>query len=140
MCRRSSGLTLPLVKDAAASADELKVKQALLDLIDRGKNIDGKHYPYSPSFAGAKNERSILQEAIEVIRGAMAAGEWRAADLEPIARHHIETMKTSGWLVTGDMSELMSEPGRFRKGRGLKVVWAATPWPNTNTDQDDRSE
>jgi hypothetical protein len=41
-------------------------------------------------------------------------------------------MKTEGWLIVGDMKELMSEPGRFRKGRDLKVDWARTPWPNTN--------
>jgi hypothetical protein len=48
-------VTLPLVMDAAARADDLKVKRALLDLIHRGKEIDEKHYPYSPSLAGAKN-------------------------------------------------------------------------------------
>ena len=133
-------VTLPLVKDTAALADELKVKRAFLDLIHRGKNIDGNHYPYSPSLAGAKNERSILRDAVEVIRGEMAAGEWRPADLETIIRHHIETMKTSGWLVVGERTELMPKPGRLRKGRGLKVVWAATPWPKAAGDQDDRSE
>jgi hypothetical protein len=120
-------VTLPLVKDAAALADELKVKRALLDVIQRGKEIDGKHYPYSPSLAGAKNERSLLQDAIEVARGEMAADKWGAAELEAIAKHHIDRMRASGWLVVGEMAELMPDPGRFRKGRGLKVVWAATP-------------
>ena len=43
-------------------------------------------------------------------------------------------MKTEGWIVVGDMKELMSEPGRFRKGRGLKVDRARTPWANASTD------
>jgi hypothetical protein len=56
--------TLPLVKDAALQADELIVQRALLDLIHQGKEIDAKHYPYSPSLAGAKNERSLLEDLI----------------------------------------------------------------------------
>ena len=133
-------VTSPLVKDAAALADELKVKRALLDLIHRGEEIDGKYYPYSSSFAGAKNERSLLQDAIHVIRGVMAVGEGQADYLEFIAKNHINTMSNSGWLVVGAMAELVSDPGRFRKGRGLKVVWAMTPWPKAAADQDDRSE
>jgi hypothetical protein len=69
----------------------------------------------------------------------MAAGELQPT-LEAFAKYHIDTMKNSRWLAVGDMAELMSDPGRFRKGRGLKVVWAVTPWPKAAADQDDRSE
>jgi AAA domain len=123
-------VTLPLQKDAAATADDLKIKRALLHLIDRGKIIDGKPYPYSPSLAGAKNERGLLRDAIDIVRSAMAVGDWRPADFETMTKHHIATMMKDGWLVGGAVEELTSKPGRFRKGRGLKVVWGLTPWPS----------
>jgi len=123
-------ITLPLLKDAAATAEDLKIKRVLLNLIDRGKIIDGKPYPYSPSLAGAKNERGLLQDAINVVRNEMAICEWRPTDLKTVTKHHVDTMSAKGWLAVGAMEELTSNPGRFRKGRGLKVVWSLTPWPS----------
>jgi hypothetical protein len=51
-------------------------------------------------------------------------------DLEVTTKRAIATMKKQDWLVTEDMKELMPNPGPFRKGRGLRVDWARTPWPN----------
>jgi hypothetical protein len=56
-------VTLPLMNNAAATADDQKVRRALLDLVGGGKIIDGQSYPYSPSIAGAKNERALLDDA-----------------------------------------------------------------------------
>jgi hypothetical protein len=124
---------LPLLNNAAATADDLKVRRALLDLVGSGKIIDGQSYPYSPSIAGAKNERALLEDAMAAVGNATAPRQWGSADLEAVTKRTIEKMKTEGWLVVGDMKELMSEPGRFRKGRGLKVDRARTPWRNEST-------
>jgi hypothetical protein len=35
-------------------------------------------------------------------------------------------MKADGWLVEEEI-----KTGRFRRGRGLTVDWASTPWPHT---------
>ena len=50
-------MNLPLLNSAAATADDQKIRDAILDLVDRGKMIDGQSYPYSPSLAGARNKR-----------------------------------------------------------------------------------
>ena len=64
---------------------------------------------------------------------ATAPRQWAPGDLEAVTKRTIEKMKDEGWLVVGDMKDLMSEPGRFRKGRGLKADWARTPWPTAST-------
>jgi hypothetical protein len=124
---------LPLSNNVSAAGDDLKVRRALLNLVAGGKIIDGRPYPYSPSIAGAKNERAILDDAMAAVVNAMAPQQWSPADLEAVTKRTIEKMETEGWLVVGDMKELMSDPGRFRKGRGLKVDWARTPWPTTSS-------
>lgn len=55
---------LPIQPSGSASADDMKIDAAILDLVDRGKEIDGQAYPYSPSLAGAKNERAFLPDAM----------------------------------------------------------------------------
>ena len=125
---------LPLPNNRSAAGDDPKVRRALLDLVAGGKKIDGQFYPYSPSIAGAKNERALLDDAMAVVAKAMAPRQWGPADLEAVTKRAIETLKHDGWLVEGDMKDLMSEPGRFRRGRGLKVVWALTPWPDTDAE------
>jgi hypothetical protein len=126
-------VNLPLLNNVSTAGDDLKVRRALLDLVARGKIIDGHSYPYSSSIAGAKNERAILDEATAAVANATAPRQWAPADLEAVTKRTIEKMKDEAWLVVGDMKELMSEPGRFRKGRGLKVDWASTPWPTAST-------
>jgi hypothetical protein len=127
---------LPLLNNASTAGDDLKVRRALLDLVARGKVIDGQSYPYSPSIAGAKNERALLDDAIAAVRNATASQQWGAGDLEAVTKRTIDKMKTEGSLIVGDMTGLMSNPGRFRKGRGLKVEWSRTPWSNANTAAD----
>ena len=51
-------VNLALLSNAAATADDQKIRRAILDLVKRGKVIDGQSYPYSPSLAGADNERA----------------------------------------------------------------------------------
>jgi len=61
-----------------------------------------------------------------VVGNATAPRQWAPADLEAVTKRTIDKMKTEGWLVVGDMKDLMPEPGRFRKGRGLAVDRAHT--------------
>jgi hypothetical protein len=118
---------LPLQNNAPAADDDLKVKRALLALIARGKMIDGQSYPYSPSLAGAQNARELLDDAMAVVAKATASRELGPADLEAVTKRAIETMKNDGWLIEGDMTDLSSKPGRFRRGRGLTVDKAHAP-------------
>ena len=46
-------INLSLLQTAAVTTDDQKIRDAILDLIRRGKMIDGQSYPYSPSLAGA---------------------------------------------------------------------------------------
>jgi hypothetical protein len=119
---------------AAATVDEQKIQRAILDIVARGKIIEGQSYPYSPRDVGAKNERTLLHDAIAAVRNATAPRQWSPGDLEAVTKRAIDKIKNEGGIVVGDMKDLMSEPGRFRKGRGLKVDWARTPWPNTSAD------
>jgi hypothetical protein len=122
--------SLPLLNNASAAGDDLKVKRALLDLVARGKIIAGQSYPYSPSIAGAKNERALLDDAMTVVGNATAPRNWGPADLKAVTQRAIDKMKTQGWLIEDDMKKLVPKPKRFSKGRGLKVDWERTPWPN----------
>ena len=56
-----------------------KYGDAILDLVDRGKMIDGQSYPYSPSLAGAQNERALLDDAMAAVAerdGAPPMASW----------------------------------------------------------------
>ena len=99
-------------------------------MIARGKMIDGQPYPYSPSLAGAKNKRALLDDAMAAVPTRRRPGIGLLATSKPHNRA-IKKMKDEGWLIEEDMKELMSDPGRFRKGRGLRVDRARTPWPST---------
>ena len=46
------------ISTAPASASDLETRREILDLVDRGKIIDGKSYPYSLNATGAKNRRA----------------------------------------------------------------------------------
>jgi hypothetical protein len=41
-------------------------------------------------------------------------------------------MLAAGWLLKDQVKNLTADPGPYRKGSGLKVVWAATPWPKAD--------
>lgn len=113
---------LPIQPSGSASADDMKIDAAILDLVDSGKEIDGQAYPYSPSLAGAKNERAFLADAMVAVANATASRQWALVDLEAAIKTAINRMQADGRLVIEDMEDLMSKPGRFRRGRGLKAV------------------
>jgi hypothetical protein len=97
--------------------------------------IDGKPYPYSPSTAGADNERAILDDAMAAVVTATAPQEWRPDDLKAVTAGVIKKMKTEGLLVAKNMKELAPGPGRFRRGRGLTVHEALTPQTKESVEE-----
>ena len=63
---------LPLQNSGMGSTDQEKIRQAILNVVDRGKEIDGRLYPYSPSAAGADTTRALLPDAIAAAQAATA--------------------------------------------------------------------
>ena len=96
--------------------DDQKVRDAILDLIGRGKIIDGKAYPYSPSLAGAKNARSLLDDAMAAVTSATAPRQWHPGDLKAVIKLAISKMKVDCLLVDEKIPS-----GRFRRLRALRV-------------------
>ena len=119
-------VTLPLQSSAAATQDDQKIRDAILELIEGGKIVDGHSYPYSPSPGGASNERALLADAMAAVRTATAPRQWLSGDLEAVISDTIKNMITAGCLAVKDMKELTPAPGRFRKGRGLTVIRPST--------------
>jgi hypothetical protein len=113
---------------AVVSMDDQKIRRAILDLVARGKVIDGKVYPYSPNITGAANVRSILDDAVAAARGATAPRQWAPGDLEAVAATTIKKLLKDGTLVFGEITGT----GRFRRGQGLQV----NPSLTTNGDVD----
>jgi hypothetical protein len=101
----------------AASMDDHKIRQAILDLVARGKVIEGKVYPYSPNTTGAANVRSILDDAVAAARDATAPRQWAPGDLEAVVATTIKMLLKDGTLVPGEITGT----GRFRRGQGLQV-------------------
>jgi hypothetical protein len=108
---------LPLQASAAASMDDQKIRRAILDLVACGKVIDGKVYLYSPNTTGAKNVRSILDDAVAAARSATAPRQWAPGDLEAVVATTIKKLQEDGTLVSGEITGT----GRFRRGQGLQV-------------------
>jgi RecA/RadA recombinase len=123
-----------LLNSVSAAVDEQKIRRAILDLVDRGKIIDGEAYPYSPTLAGAKNERALLDDAMAEAASSTAPRQWDPADLKAVTSRAIDKMRTEEWLSVESMESLMSDPGRFRRRRGLRVDRSRTPWPNAASD------
>jgi hypothetical protein len=86
-------------------------------LVKRGKVIDGKAYPYSPSPAGANNIRGLLEDAIPAAKAATAPRQWAPGDLEAIVADTIKKLLKDNTL----MSSEITEKGRFRRRQGLQV-------------------
>jgi hypothetical protein len=107
---------LPLQNTVAASAEDQKIQDAILDLVERGKIIDGQSYPYSPSVAGAQNSRSLLDDAMAAVADA-TSHQWPQGDLKAATERAIAKMKGEGCLVEGQIPD----KGRFRRGRALRV-------------------
>jgi len=118
-------VTLPLVNNASVTADDQKIRRAILDLVERGRIIDGQSYPYSPNVTGATNERALLDDAVVAVANATAPQQWPRGDLQVVVKREIERLKSDKWLVEG---EKIKGP-RFRRGSTLSVDWSRTPWP-----------
>lgn len=115
-------VVLPIQPSGTATADDMKIEAAILEVVDRRKMIDGQAYPYSPSLAGATNERALLPDAVAAVANATAPRCWAPGDLEAVIKAAINKMQADGRLVVEAMAKLMPKPGRFRKARGLKAV------------------
>jgi hypothetical protein len=114
-------VSLPAAQTATATTEEQKIRDAILNLVGRGKMIEGRPYPYSPSPAGASQQRGILDDAMAAVRDATAPRHWPPEDLKAVTLATIKKMKAEGALVEKDMKDLVSDSGRFRRGRGLAV-------------------
>jgi AAA domain-containing protein len=114
---------LPLLSSAAATTDDQETRDAIRDLVDRGKIIDGQSYPYSPSLAGAQNARSLLDDAMTAVANATAPRQWHPGDLKAVTERTIAKMKEDGLLV----EEQMPSTGRFRRTLALRVDQSRIP-------------
>jgi hypothetical protein len=114
-------VTPSLLQSAPVTTEDQKIRDAILNLVQRGKIIDERSYPYSPSAGGADNERALLEDAMAAVSSSTAPRQWSPADLEAVTKGTVQKLKKEGLLVAKDLKDLTSEPGRFRKGRGLTV-------------------
>jgi hypothetical protein len=120
-------VTLPLPETAAEAANNEKIHRAILDLVDRGKLVEGEWYPYSPNVSGAKNLRAVLDDAVTAVAASTAPRQWSPDDLIAVAGTAIEKMKGDGWLYADTIAK-----GRFHGSAALYVDWGKTPWPKTD--------
>jgi hypothetical protein len=112
---------LPL--SGAVASDDQTVRRAIMDIVNRGKDIGGQFYPYSPNTTGAKNERALLDDAMAAVEAAKGP-QWQGDDLRAITERCIKSLQANGWLI----SKPITSAGRFRRGQGLHVDWSKTPW------------
>ena len=89
-----------------------------MDLVERGKMIDGQSYPYSPSLAGAQNARPVVDDAMGAVAKATAPQQWKPVDLKAAVKHAIKQMKKDD---DGRLFEEKITEGRFRNRRALRV-------------------
>jgi hypothetical protein len=125
---------LPVQSRAAGSTEEDKIRQTIIDVVDRRKLIDGKSYPYSPTSSGADNARDLLPDAIAAARSAIAPREIPPGDLEAAVKETIKSLMKEGILVSDNIKDLIPEPGRFRRGRGLRVDHSRISKGGSNAD------
>jgi len=118
---------LPAQNSAGGPNDDEKIRRAVINLVDRRKVIEGKPYPYSPSSAGADNARALLKDAMAAVRDATAPREWSTGALEGVVKDTIKELQKQKILVSDDIENLTDEPGRFRRGRGLRVDHSRIP-------------
>jgi hypothetical protein len=111
----------PALMSTSVTTDDYKIRRAISDVVDRGKVIDGKPYPYAPNTSGAENQRAVLKDAMAAVAAATAPRQWRPDDLKAVTVGTIKQMKADGLLVVKEIKELVSKPDRFRKGKGLAV-------------------
>ena len=118
-----------VMASASSTADDQKIQDAILDVVDRGKMIDGKSYPYSPSMAGAENARSLLDDAMAAVADATAPRQWHPGDLKAVTKRTIAKLKKVGVLVDAEIPT-----GRFHRRRALRVDRSAIPLPDVSSD------
>jgi hypothetical protein len=109
------------VTGSTGSSDDQKIRRAIIDIVKRGKLINGVSYPYSPTAAGADNARVLLHDALVAASAATAPRQWIPGDLEAAVESSIKVLKKEGILVSRNMKELMRHPGSFRKAKGLQI-------------------
>ena len=112
---------VPIPNGITGSTDEDKIRKSILDLVDQGKTIEGKAYPYSPSPAGADKKRALFPDAITAARTATAPRQWSPGDLEAVVKGAFKSMLAEGALVSRPLTELVPKADRFQRGRGLQV-------------------
>jgi hypothetical protein len=115
------------VLGSAPAAEDPQIRRAILDVVQRGKTIDGQSYPHSPSPAGASNKRPLLEDAMNAVATATLPRIWQSDDLKAITERTITDMKSDGWLVEYVIPDNVK---RFRGGRALRADWTKTPWPD----------
>jgi AAA domain len=107
-------VTLPLASSLSHSTDQV-IRQAIIDLVDKGKLIDGVSYPYSPNVSGAKNLRSLMDDAIVAVE-QVTGKTLQDNDLQAVVSRTIDALKADGTLT---IEPIVSQ--RFRRTSGLKV-------------------
>lgn len=122
---------LPL-STSPATADDQKVRRAILDVIAQGKLVGDRRVPYSPNISGAKNERALIDDAVAAARAATAPRTWHEADLRAVVVRAVDGLKSERALAEEEIKS-----GRFRRGRGLKVDWSRTPWAHEHSAVDE---
>jgi hypothetical protein len=115
------------IQNRGMATDQQKIRQAIVDLVDRGKAIEGRFYPYSPSAAGADNSRALLSDAIAAAQAATAPRQYSAGDLEALVKRAIKDLHREGVLVSRPVKDLVQDAGKFRKAQGLKVDRSRMP-------------
>ncbi len=109
-------VNLSVLQAAPPTPADQKIQHAILDLVDGGKMIDGVSYPYSPNLAGAKNARSLLDDAVAAVTNATAPQQWSPVDLKAIIQRTIRQMTKDGRLFDETITK-----GRFRNRQALRV-------------------
>lgn len=109
---------LPLASSLSHSTDQV-IRQAIIDLVDKGKLIDGISYPYSPNVSGAKNLRSLMDDAIVAV-GQATGNTLQGNDLQAVVSRTVDALKADGTLAIEPIGSQ-----RFRRTSGLKVNKAA---------------
>jgi hypothetical protein len=109
-------INLSVLQAAPPTPADQKIQDAILDLVDRGKMIEGQSYPYSPSLAGAKNARALLDDAMEAVATATAPQQWNPVDLKAVIQRTITQMTNDGSLFEEQITK-----GRFRNRQALRA-------------------
>jgi hypothetical protein len=104
--------------------DDQKIRRAILDVVAAGKLIGGSSELYSPNVSGAKNDRALMPDAMAAVQNVTSTRTWHSPDLEAVVRGAIDALKSEGALVDEKI-----KGGRYRRARGLKVLWSRTAWP-----------